>query len=238
MQFYRRPQPVAAISFDLDDTLYDNFPVMQQAEAEGYRALCERFPQAQQWTQQQWAQRRWQLMQSDAELGSDMTALRLETIRRGLCELGLSDSQARSGADEVFAVFLEHRNRVQVPPASHELLRALGERYPLVAISNGNVDTGVIGLKDYFDWVVQPAKGVRGKPHSDMFAAVEKRYPKLPASAWLHVGDSPLADILGAQRMGWQTAWFRQGLYSGDSLEVLPTLAFDALPQLQQWLLR
>ena len=26
MQFYRRWQPVAAISFDLDDTLYDNGP--------------------------------------------------------------------------------------------------------------------------------------------------------------------------------------------------------------------
>ena len=32
MQFYRRWQPVAAISFDLDDTLYDNGPAIARAE--------------------------------------------------------------------------------------------------------------------------------------------------------------------------------------------------------------
>ena len=32
MQFYRRWQPVAAISFDLDDTLYDNGPAIERAE--------------------------------------------------------------------------------------------------------------------------------------------------------------------------------------------------------------
>lgn len=32
MHFYRRWQPVAAISFDLDDTLYDNGPAIERAE--------------------------------------------------------------------------------------------------------------------------------------------------------------------------------------------------------------
>ena len=32
MHFYRRWQPVAAISFDLDDTLYDNGPAIVRAE--------------------------------------------------------------------------------------------------------------------------------------------------------------------------------------------------------------
>ena len=32
MQFFRRWQPPKIISFDLDDTLYDNVPVMQTAE--------------------------------------------------------------------------------------------------------------------------------------------------------------------------------------------------------------
>ena len=33
MRFYRRLQPFKAISFDLDDTLYNNTPVMAVTEA-------------------------------------------------------------------------------------------------------------------------------------------------------------------------------------------------------------
>ncbi|MFC0445388.1 HAD-IA family hydrolase [Pseudidiomarina halophila] len=236
MQFFRRLQPIQAISFDLDDTLYDNVPVMQKAEAESYKALCESFPEAGKWTRQEWAARRWQLMQSEPQLASDMTALRLATLERGLRELGVATKAAQQGAEQLFETFLHYRNQVQVAAGTHELLRTLGERYPLVALSNGNVDTGLIGLRDYFAAVVQPGKGMRGKPHPDMFARATEHFPHLSASAWLHVGDSPFADILGAHRMGWQTAWFRGGIYVADDLQVLPTFAFDQLPQLQQLL--
>ncbi|MGQ4277455.1 HAD-IA family hydrolase [Pseudidiomarina sp. E22-M8] len=236
MQFFRRLQPIQAISFDLDDTLYDNVPVMQRAEAQSYQTLCELFPEAAQWTRQQWATRRWQLMQTEPQLASDMTALRLATLARGLGELGVAARAAKQGAEDVFETFLHYRNQVQVPVDTHELLRVLGERYPLVALSNGNVDTAAIGIREYFAVVVQPSTGVRGKPHPDMFAHANQQFPKFPAPAWLHVGDSPYADILGAHRMGWQSAWFRSGLYAADELQVLPTLAFDYLPQLQQLL--
>ncbi|MDN7124718.1 HAD-IA family hydrolase [Pseudidiomarina terrestris] len=238
MQFFRRLQPVQALSFDLDDTLYDNVPVMQKAEAESYRALCQRYPEAARWSVQQWAQRRWQLMQNEPDLASDMTALRLATLSRGLQELGVAEAAARQGADDIFATFLHFRNQVQIAPDTHQLLQALAERYPLVALSNGNVDTAAIGLRDYFSAVVQPGSGLRGKPHSDMFAKIGPLFPQIAPQGWLHVGDSPYADILGAQRMGWQTAWYRSGIYVADQLHVLPVFAFDELRQLQQLLLK
>ena len=34
MRFYRSPGPISAITFDLDDTLYDNRPVIQRTEQE------------------------------------------------------------------------------------------------------------------------------------------------------------------------------------------------------------
>lgn len=238
MQFYRRLQPIHAISFDLDDTLYDNVPVMQKAETESYQALCQLYPEAAKWTQQQWAQRRWQLMQNEPSLASDMTALRLATLTRGLLELGVAKSAAEQGAEQIFATFLNFRNQVHIEPSTHQMLQALAARYPLIALSNGNVDTAAIGLRDYFSAVVQPGKGLRGKPHSDMFAHVVPQFPRIAPQGWLHVGDSPYADILGAQRMGWQTAWLRSGLYDADQLEVLPSFAIDELSQLQQVLLR
>jgi putative hydrolase of the HAD superfamily len=237
MQFYRRPQPIAAISFDLDDTLYDNVPVMRKAEAEGYRALCELFPQAQQWTQQQWAERRWQLMRSEADLASDMTLLRLATIQRGLMALGVDETNAKIGAEQGLQAFLAARNQVVVPAQTHDMLTALGQRYPLIAISNGNVDTRVIGLHDYFSQVIQPGDGRRGKPYPDMFTAAQQQLPQLQPAQWLHVGDSPLADVLGAHRVGWQSAWFRGGLYDEHGLIVLPTFAYGDNQTLADFLL-
>lgn len=238
MQFYRRLYPVQALSFDLDDTLYDNVPVMLRAEAESYQALCAMFPEAQQWSQQQWAQRRWQLMQTEVSLASDMTALRLATLARGLMALGVSKPQAEQGAEQAFAIFLEYRNQVSVPQATHDLLQELGQHFPLVALSNGNVDTQAIGLRDYFAAVVQPGNGLRGKPHSDMFAQVMPQFPKVAARGWLHIGDSPYADVLGAQRMGWQTVWFSGGIYTADALQVLPTVTLSDVSQLRQLLLK
>ncbi|WP_411361128.1 HAD-IA family hydrolase [Pseudidiomarina sp. YC-516-91] len=237
MQFYRRLQPIRAISFDLDDTLYDNIPVMRAAEAANYAKLCELFPVAAAWSQAEWAQRRWQLMQTDADLASDMTLLRLATIRLGLMQLGIDSKQAEAGAEQVLAAFLARRNQVDVPAQSHQLLSELGQHYPLIAISNGNVDTTKIGLRDYFTHVIQPGDGRRGKPYPDMFTVAQQAYPHLCPAQWLHVGDSPVADVLGAQRMGWQTAWFKSGLYDASSLIVLPHVAYHDNRQLGHLLL-
>lgn len=237
MQFYRRPQPIGALSFDLDDTLYDNVPVMRKAEAEGYRALCELFPEAGRWSQQQWAERRWQLMQSEPTLASDMTLLRLVTLQRGLIELGVEEHVARAGAEQGFQAFLNARNQVTVPAQTHAMLTALGQRYPLIAISNGNVDTKAIGLNHYFEHVIQPGNGLRGKPYADMFTSAQANYPKLGPGRWLHIGDSPLADVLGAHRVGWQSAWFRGGIYDEHELLVLPTFAYNDNQRLADYLL-
>lgn len=237
MQFYRRPKPISALSFDLDDTLYDNVPVIRAAEAAGYRALCELFPQAKQWSQQQWAARRWQLMKTEPDLASDMTLLRLATLQRGLMALGVEESLAKVGAEQGLQAFLSARNQVEVPAQTHSMLAALGQHYPLIAISNGNVDTQAIGLRDYFTHVIQPGNGRRGKPYPDMFLHAQEQYPKIAPHSWLHIGDSPLADVLGANRVGWQAAWFTGGLYDEHGLVVLPTLAYHDNAALEAYLL-
>ena len=45
MQFFRRWQPPKIISFDLDDTLYDNVPVMQTAEHSVQQYIVDKFPE-------------------------------------------------------------------------------------------------------------------------------------------------------------------------------------------------
>lgn len=234
MQFYRRLRAPQVISFDLDDTLYNNVPIMQRAEAAVQAHMHEHYPATRAWQTTDWQALRSDIMLADTRLASNMTLLRLETLRRGFEQLKVAN--AEQVANEIMALFIQERSKLDIEPEALELLAALQQHYHVVAISNGNVHVPDTLLHRYFEHVWQPTEELRGKPHHDLFQAAMAAYPQVPAGAFLHVGDHPISDIYGAQRMGWQSAWFLGGLGRSDSLKVLPTLSFRGLNQLQQLL--
>lgn len=229
VQFYRKLQPVSVISFDLDDTLYDNVPIMQTAEQQVQQFIARQYPRARHWDIEHWQRRRFLVMQRNPELSSDMTQLRLTTLREGFSEAGIADPG--QAAEEVMEFFRFHRSNFIVEEPSLRLLHQLKSHYRLAAISNGNVECDKIGLGDYFDVIVQPGAGLRGKPFGDMFERVKDHF-QISGQHILHVGDHPYSDILGAHRAGCQSAWFRGGLGHTGQLRVLPTFCFSQLQQL------
>ncbi|AVJ57168.1 phosphoesterase [Idiomarina sp. OT37-5b] len=233
LSFYRRLKRFSVISFDLDDTLYDNVPIMQAAEHNVQRFIEQHYPQTRHWQLEHWRQRRNQLMTRNVELASNMTLLRLTTLREGFAEAGVKDPER--AAERVMEQFHRHRSDFEVAAETHQLLQQLSQRYRLAAISNGNVDCQRIGLSQWFDIIVQPTQGLRGKPHRDMFDAVLAHY-SIAAEELLHIGDHPTSDILGAHRAGCQTGWFGGGLGTFDQLRVLPTFRFNQLQQLHELL--
>lgn len=235
MQFFRRWRPVKALSFDLDDTLYDNVPVIHNAEQALHDYLVTQHPETKDWSAADWQHRRLQMMRRDSNLAADMTALRIAVLAEGFAECHIA--QPQQAAEAAMAEFLRHRNAVTIHPDIHQALAQLGQHYPLYALSNGNVDIEAIGLRGYFSQTFQPQQGRRGKPHLDMFHEAQQHEPKLAPQQWLHIGDSPSADVLGAKRAGWQSAWYEQGLYRAEQLLVLPTLSFQDLTQLTEFLL-
>jgi len=238
MQFYRRLYPVKAISFDLDDTLYNNVPVMQRAEQAVRDFLANEFPQTAPWQASDWLQHRLQIMRAQPDLSSNMTQLRRVALAEGLRQFAVTENEINAGVDAAFAHFMAHRNAVEISPQVHTALAQLAQYYPLFALSNGNVNVAEIGLSDYFTGVYQPSDALRGKPFADMFLAAQQQLPDIAPRHWLHVGDSPSADVLGAHRVGWQSAWFTGGLGKYEHLQVLPTLVYNDLQQLTDQLLR
>ncbi|RUO79886.1 phosphoesterase [Idiomarina tyrosinivorans] len=230
MKFFRRPKPVKAISFDLDDTLYDNVPVMLNAEQQVQAFIQQRYPSLRDWRIEDWRALRLEVMQRYPELATNMTELRLKTLAIGLEKSG--EQQIETHAQRIMEEFLRHRNAVTISAETHQLLTRLKQRYPLFALSNGNVNVDEIGLADYFSAVIQPSVSIRGKPHEDMFKLAQSYLPDIPASAWLHVGDHPVSDVVGAQRAGWQTAWFNDGLGRPEHLRVLPTIELSRVTDL------
>ncbi len=234
MKFYRRLQPISAISFDLDDTLYANYPIMVNAEQKMLSYFRKHFPQTvlhgEQACQQYWRKFRAQALTSDPLLVHDVTALRLESYYLAIKALGVEKQLARQQAQDALAYFIKQRSDFNLPEKSKRLLTCLKQYFPLVAITNGNVDFNKLGLKNYFQAIYYPGNGVKLKPSKDMFRQACQQLQISPPQL-LHVGDCGHADIYGALQAGCQTAWLNR--YSvGKSIKVLPHLEIRAIEQL------
>ncbi|WP_394173802.1 HAD-IA family hydrolase [Thalassotalea litorea] len=233
MRFYRRLQPFTALSFDLDDTLYDNHPVITRAEKALRQHLQTLLPKTVELPVNFWWQQRRTILQQHPQLRHDVTALRLATLTLGLTELGFSPALAQQKAQDAFAFFLRHRNNLNVAKPVITLLEQLAQKFPLVAISNGNVSVDDIGIRHCFTQTYFAGGGNLQKPEQDMFHQACDHLGIL-SSQLLHVGDCTHADIFGAMRAGCQTAWVNNQAFAitKKPLNVLPTMQLDNVEQL------
>ncbi|MFC3025206.1 5-amino-6-(5-phospho-D-ribitylamino)uracil phosphatase YigB [Vibrio zhugei] len=232
--FYRNMPAIHAMTFDLDDTLYDNWPVIQHLDTEITRWMHEQHPVTASQSPDWWAQVKQQVVSEHPMLQHDVSQWRLQQIARGLALLGYEPEQALSDAQ----VAMEHvhylRNLVTVPEETHRVLGQLAQHIPLVAITNGNVDAEKIGLMPYFSAVFRAGPDGRAKPYGDLF---EKAAALLPCERQhiLHVGDHPVTDVLGAKQHGFQACWFNDRFANAKDcrrLTVLPDMEIQTLAPL------
>ncbi|MCL1141095.1 HAD-IA family hydrolase [Shewanella gaetbuli] len=230
---YQRLSPVKALSFDLDDTLYNNAPVIKKAVSASFALLIEQFPKASELTLDDWQAIKIAEQLKWPELMHDTSAARYAMLREGLIQLGYSELDASQGAQNALDCFHDHRSDFKVSADVIKILAQLKQRYRLVGITNGNVNSARIGLDEVFDFVLHPGYGVKMKPYGDMFALACKQLSIQPAEL-LHVGDHPHSDVVGARIAGCQTIWLnpcQQQKYKSSS-NLLPTVEITQLNQL------
>lgn len=246
MKFYQRLKPFKAISFDLDDTLYNNQPVMRSTEKKLIDFLASLLPERADVGQNFWLYCREQALAQQPGLVHDVGALRLASYVLGFIELGVTEIKAKQYADQAYAFFKHHRSDFTVPSSVIRLLSQLANKLPLVVISNGNVDTKAIGIDHYFKHIYHAGVSVdtghsgkenviqslKQKPEPDMFHLACQQLNILPGEL-LHVGDCGQADILGAMAAGCQTVWL--SCYNvGKPLSVLPHVEITDIVELTQ----
>lgn len=153
-----------------------------------------------------WWEFRERVIEKEPMLKHDVTNVRYKTYALGLSSLGLASEFVTEETEKAMQHFLTHRNKVNVPDNIPVFLTELKKRYPLIAISNGNVCTKSIGLAQYFDHVFHAGEGYKQKPANDLFHLASDTLTVKPQHI-LHVGDCGRADIFGAQRAGCKSAW-------------------------------
>lgn len=206
MKQYLRLKPFKAISFDLDDTLYDNMPHIMKAESELSLFMQDSFKAPANWGISQWRLLKSEVIVEHAELAHDTSAARYEVLRQGLLKWGYCEVEATRGAQLGMECFNFNRSNFKVTDEVLELLKKLAQHFPLVGITNGNVNSSRIGLENALDFVVHPGHGVRMKPYSDLFD-LSCQHLDIAPSELLHVGDHAISDVLGARKAGCQSIW-------------------------------
>jgi len=238
VRFYRRLQPFHAISFDLDDTLYSNQPIMLATDQKMVQYFKDTVTaqvlgnHSHSFDFRFWWPFRQQALLLAPELRHDVGLLRQKSYFLGALSLGLADAEATVFADKALGYFVEQRSNFTLPQHTHDFLRYLKTKMPLVAITNGNVDTDKIGIAQYFTHHFHASIENKLKPDRDMFDKTCQALQISPEQL-LHVGDCGKNDVFGAINAGCQTAWLNQ-YQVGKRLKVLPTLALDNVEQLSK----
>ena len=233
MRFYRPLGQISALTFDLDDTLYDNRPVIDRTMHESLAFVRNYHPSLSQFDAHELNQLRQTLLASEPEIYHDVTVWRHRALELGMRNAGLSAEAAKAGADAAMENFAHWRSRVDVPQETHDTLAKLAQKWPLVAITNGNARPELFGLSDYFRFVLRAGPDGRSKPFADMYHLAAARL-NLPLGHILHVGDDLTTDVAGSLRCGMQACWIKPQGADHPSLS-----QFDAheLNQLRQTLL-
>ena len=236
MKFFRAWQPVHAICFDLDDTLYANHQIIMDAEYALLSFLHQQFPQTASTDLNFWRACSRAQVAKESNLLNDMSVLRHQSLAAGLAQCGYQGEELERAVTQGFDYFYHVRSDFSVPDSTHHALGELATHCPLVAITNGNVDLDRIGIRHYFSHYFKPSLSQPRKPDSAMFDQASKAL-KLPARRILHVGDNMKNDVYGALSAGYQTAWYACGRVMNLNREpvlTLPHVQLESLSELLQ----
>lgn len=191
---------IAAVLFDLDETLLDRRQSLTQFVLAQYQRFYPHFqhiPSA-------------AYLRRVVELDANGAVWKDQVYKQLLAELEIMDV----GWEELLNDYVAHFAEACVGfPNLHATLDALETKgYKLGIVTNGRSpfqerNIAALGIRHYFGAVlVSEAEGVR-KPDPEIFLRAAARLRTQPDKV-VFVGDNPQADIAGAQRCGMKAIWF------------------------------
>ncbi len=194
---------IRAICFDLDNTLWDVWPVIRRAEQVVYDFLAERYPKAvENTTLEAMRDARAKVSLDYPHMAHDFSFLR----RQALLEHAAACGYQPSMSEEAFEVFMAARNQVELYPDVSAALTALHRHYRLFTASNGNADLGRIGIGHLFERTVAAREVGALKPDPRVFSKVIEG-TDLSFDQVLFVGDDPELDVEASRKVGMRPVW-------------------------------
>jgi putative hydrolase of the HAD superfamily len=198
--------PIRAICFDLDNTLWDVWPVIVRAERAMHEFLVERYPKTvANLTVEALREVRQEVAAEFPQMQHDFTFLRKQSLRK----LAAVHAYPDCLVDEAFDVFICARNEVTLYEEVLPALEALRTRFRLFTASNGNADLAKIGIAHLFERSVAARDVGALKPDPAIFhRSIEGT--DLAIDEVLYVGDDPIMDVVGSRAAGMHPVWINR----------------------------
>ena len=204
-------RPIRAVTFDIDDTLWDLTLAIRnalEASLEELHVVAETTEHGVDLAHMA-ALREQVAEELDHLRGTSATWLedvRRESFRRLVHDLELRDAEQH--ATRLSEVFFAHRfGNVVLYQGVSETLRTLRDGYRLGVITNGNTSIAATDIADHFGCNVVAAHHGCAKPDRRLFEIACAELACAPEEI-VHVGDSLPEDIAGAQAAGLRAVWF------------------------------
>jgi putative hydrolase of the HAD superfamily len=222
---------IKVVTFDADGTLWDFQRVMREALVLALDALRSHAPrQAGQLTIADLMRIREQVAAEAGMRGATHEQIRLVSFERTLEEIGTPDPDL---ARRVYKRYMQHRfESIQLFDDVLPTLDALGAlgAYSLGIVSNGNSYPDRCGLPDRFRFSVFADEHGSRKPDRRLFEAAVRLAGCRPDQI-LHVGDSLLEDVAGAQAAGLRAVWINRERQP-NTTAIVPDFELHALSDL------
>jgi HAD superfamily hydrolase (TIGR01549 family) len=198
---------IKMITFDLDDTLWDNKPTITNAEIKTREWIEDRVGAIEWGDLNDFLQLREALIRKDKSIAWDISKLRIEIFKEKIKGLASADNITKL-AEDAFDYFLKKRHEIELFPGVEGAIKALSENYMLGVLTNGNADIYKLSIGKYFEFSISSLEAQDSKPNKSHFELAKSHLPNLTYGEMLHIGDHQINDIFGAHTLGIEALWF------------------------------
>tara|TARA_B100002051_G_scaffold94562_1_gene90314 strand:+ start:1326 stop:2030 length:705 start_codon:yes stop_codon:yes gene_type:complete len=198
---------IRVITFDLDDTLWDNVPTITKAEIETRKWIENKVGKIDWGDLNDFLNLRKELIKEDESIKWDISKLRKEIFRRKLIHI-TPEKYRNKLVEDAFAVFISRRHEVKLFDGVEIALKQLSKNFLLGVLTNGNADIFRFNIGKYFSFSVSSLEAKNSKPNRAHFDKAIEIMENIKFDEILHIGDHQVNDILAAYNLGIESLWF------------------------------
>ena len=222
---------IKLLTFDLDNTLWEIDPVIIEAEKAMRSWIAEHVPEAVAHLEMDQLKETYKhVLQQHPEVTHHPTNFRKKLLYQVFSNASLAHDRAHAMSEQAFAVFYRGRNQITLFHQAEGILETLSAQYPLIALTNGNANLGMIGIEHWFKGHFSSETEGQPKPHKAMFERA-LTVMGISASQAIHIGDHPQEDVEAARALGYHTIWFNENKKQDSGL-CQPSVEIHSLDEL------
>ena len=198
---------IKLITFDLDDTLWDNHPTIIKAEVDTRKWIEDQVGEVEWGDLNDFLELREDLIKEDKSIAWDISKLRKEIFRIKLSHINPTELRDEI-VNKAFEIFISKRHEVTFFDGVKRCISDLSEKYSLGILTNGNADIYKFDIGKYFKFSISSLEAKDSKPNRSHFDMALTKVNGVGFDNVLHIGDHQVNDILGAFKLGIDTLWF------------------------------